>query len=182
MSTPPHVLSTYGTLTLPFQNYTCADSTSASVPAAIGALATLYDSTCAAISPNPVVKAAFAAAPSAALALPAFAQPTSTQSVSGHHYFTTTTTPAFDMVNLGFVTNTKLASVPAPADANPGVKPGQTNGAVPWLKLQHIAAGEVGNVQEIYRMNTAGGAAPKTCDGQPASFQIEYAAEYWFWG
>lgn len=38
------------------------------------------------------------------------------------------------------------------------------------------------NVKEIYRVNTAGGNPPKTCDGMPTTFEIQYAAEYWFYG
>ncbi len=42
-------------------------------------------------------------------------------------------------------------------------------------------ADAVGAVMEIYRVNTAGGAAPATCvgmEGKTVSYQ--YAAEYWF--
>lgn len=60
---------------------------------------------------------------------------------------------------------------------------------MPWLKLQtQNPNGDVrpednkGGVREVYRVNTAGGAAPATCVGQKAAFEVQYAAEYWFFG
>lgn len=50
-------------------------------------------------------------------------------------------------------------------------------GSVAWLKLNGVD----GDYKEIYRLQTAGGVAPKTCDGMPAFFVVQYAAEYWFW-
>jgi len=71
--------------------------------------------------------------------------------------------------------------------------------AVPWLKLRVQTSPpapytmenvDQNGVQEVYRVNTVGGSAPATCaaaqqqgligvEGGP--FQVEYAAEYWFW-
>lgn len=60
---------------------------------------------------------------------------------------------------------------------------------VPWLKLQTQTpngdvnpADDLGGVKEVYRVNTAGGAAPSTCNGMPATFEVQYAAEYWIFG
>jgi len=65
----------------------------------------------------------------------------------------------------------------APSDAVVG-QGGQGMGAVAWLKLD--AKGGDGQVfQEVYRVNTAGGSAPKSCQGQQAAFEVQYAAEYW---
>ncbi|CRK45450.1 hypothetical protein BN1723_006616 [Verticillium longisporum] len=33
----------------------------------------------------------------------------------------------------------------------------------------------------IYRLTTAGGSPPSSCAGQPESFQVQYAAAYWFY-
>jgi hypothetical protein len=100
-------------------------------------------------------------------------------SVSGHHFFTTTTTPFFNLdttaMQLGQVPCGKNSSVPAP----PGAPLGQNNagyGSVPWLKLV-AKTGATGGLQEVYRLNTAGGSPPATCSGMPSSFQIQYAAE-----
>ena len=39
---------------------------------------------------------------------------------------------------------------------------------------------ERGDVKEVYRVSTAGEKSlSPTCDGQLASFEIQYAAEYW---
>lgn len=65
--------------------------------------------------------------------------------------------------------------------------------AVPWLKLQVLDVGAQGSdvqagedtqagVKEIYRVNTHGGSAPATCAGRhEGEFEVEYAAEYWFY-
>ncbi len=34
---------------------------------------------------------------------------------------------------------------------------------------------------EVYRVETAGGAVPANCGGQSSTFDITYAAEYWFY-
>lgn len=93
---------------------------------------------------------------------------------SGVHYFSTKTTPTFDLRQYGLTNTKKIASVPAP------VVKGQ-DPAVPWLKLAYNGLGEVGDVQEIYRLNTAGGTAPANCLGMPSNFEVQYSAEYWFY-
>lgn len=51
-------------------------------------------------------------------------------------------------------------------------------GAVPWLKL--TAQDPKGQIlQEVYRVNTAGGSPPTSCQGMAATFEVQYAAEYW---
>lgn len=74
----------------------------------------------------------------------------------------------------------------APATAVDGLDGSK---AVPWLKLEVESPVApmmieekdlVPGVKEIYRVNTAGGAAPATCAGMPAAFSRQYAAEYWF--
>ena len=60
---------------------------------------------------------------------------------------------------------------PAPGgDAKPGVD---------WLKLAD-KGGSTG-VNQVYRVNTAGGKPPKTCDGQGSDITSPYAALYWFY-
>ena len=79
-----------------------------------------------------------------------------------------------DKVNYGSVQAKSVANSTAPTSSAKG-----TNGlgSVPWLKLSAVE----GDYKEIYRLTTAGGVAPKTCDGQPSFFVVDYAAEYWFW-
>lgn len=153
------------------QNYTCADSTSASIPVAVGAVANLYNASCIAAS-NPQQLSAI---PDMILNVDLdeldgeipdnFIQ-------SGVHYFSTKTTATFDLRNYGFTNSNKIASVPAPASKIP---------AVPWLKLEFNPIGEVGSVREIYRLNTAGGTPPATCAGMAGAFEVQYSAEYWFY-
>ena len=147
------------------QNYTCADSTATSVPVAIGALATLYNATCLA-GANPTI---FNEIPAAALKVPLPNIPQSLVPV-GHHYFSNATTPTFDLGSLGFVHAKKINSVPAPATSD-----------VAWLKLEHETQGEIGNIAEIYRLNTAGGSPPTNCSDMAPAFEVQYAAEYWFY-
>ncbi|MCJ1413039.1 hypothetical protein MMC19_007141 [Ptychographa xylographoides] len=149
------------------QNYTCADSTAASIPASIGAVASLYNASCVAVG-YPTV---FATLPQEALRVPITSIPPQLVP-SGKHYFSDATTPTFDLGPLGFVHLKKVASVPAPA-ANPP--------AVAWLKLEYETQGDIGPIQEVYRLNTAGGSPPANCSGMPATFQVQYAAEYWFY-
>jgi hypothetical protein len=70
----------------------------------------------------------------------------------------------------------KAANTTAPADAPKGAN---QMGAVPWLKLVSIDEDEV--FQEVYRVDTAGGSPPKTCEGITGEFTVEYAAAYYFY-
>jgi hypothetical protein len=98
--------------------------------------------------------------------------------LSGHHYFTNTTTPYFDLTaapqwQVGTIPCAKNNSSPAPTAATKGYK-GES--AVPRLKLL-ARTGATGDLHEVYRVETAGGNAPATCVGQPASFTVQYAAQ-----
>ena len=79
-------------------------------------------------------------------------------------------------MNLGFAPCAKNNTVPAPAGAPVG-QGDQGHGAVAWLKLI-TRSGATGNLEEVYRVNTAGGSPPATCAGMPAAFEVQYAAEY----
>ncbi|TAQ85678.1 hypothetical protein B7494_g5992 [Chlorociboria aeruginascens] len=164
------------------QNYTCT-SNPTDVPVSIGAIATLYNATClAATYPDllamlPNVALQFNIESNTTKSLPV-----SNLIVSGHHYFSNTTTPAFNLdtanMQLGIAPCSKNNTEAAPAGASVGQN-GQGNGAVAWLKL--IAReGATGGLEEVYRLNTAGGNPPATCAGMPSTFEVQYAAEYWF--
>lgn len=164
------------------QNYSCSTGNATAAPVALGAVATLYNSSCIA-SAYPDLLAAL---PNVALQfnLTSPTQPSLTPSsllLSGHHFFSNATTPAFDMTisNVGFAPCAKNNSASAP----PGASVGQNGvglGAVTWLKLI-TRTGATGGLEEVYRVNTAGGSAPATCAGMPATFEVQYAAEYWFY-
>lgn len=109
--------------------------------------------------------------------------PPSNLALSGHHFFTDLTTPAFDLDtkanDLGFVLTKKLTATPAPPVGDDQTVIGYGN--VAWLLLES-KAGTTGNIQQIYRLNTAGGSPPPNCTDQADFFEQQYAAEYWFYG
>lgn len=103
--------------------------------------------------------------------------------VAGHHYFKDETTAVFDLRfngNTGYFEGRKTAKVSAPNYSIKG-KNNEGHGAIPWLKLKAYGSGSVG-ISEGFRMITAGGEPPATCKGQKSNFEVEYAAEYWFYG
>ncbi|KAK2602601.1 hypothetical protein N8I77_009119 [Diaporthe amygdali] len=175
------------------QNYTCDTTNATAAPTATGAVATLFNASCIAstypdlLNMLPRVSLAFNLTASGAY--PKNLVPASTNArlapgnyvISGHHFFTNTTTPFFnldtDTLKLGEIPCSKNAAVNAPADAATGQ---QGEKAVPWLKLS-AREGATGRLQEVYRLETAGGSAPSTCAGMPASFEVEYSAQYWFY-
>ena len=134
------------------QNYTCANETA--TPVAIGAVANIFNASCAVADDN----------------LGALAETTDAQ--IGMHFFVDSSTPDFDIIGLGNTEATKAESVPAP---NPSTD-------VPWLRLTAKAGPDTTSaVQEIYRLETQGGVAPATCAGQAAGsvVTVQYQAEYW---
>ncbi|KAG8158940.1 hypothetical protein KVR01_011383 [Diaporthe batatas] len=173
------------------QNYTCDTTNATAAPTAAGAVATLFNASCIAgtypdlLNMLPRVSLAFnlTSGPYTKNLLPtsggARLAPGNC-AISGHHFFTDNTTPFFtldtDTLKLGTIPCAKVAAVPAPDDAPKG-QLGEK--AVPWLKLS-AKSGATGRLQEVYRVETAGGSAPATCSGMPAAFQVEYSAQYWF--
>ncbi|KAI1436015.1 hypothetical protein GGR50DRAFT_263162 [Xylaria sp. CBS 124048] len=166
------------------QNYTCDPSKPDAAPTQIGALATLFNASCIASAYPDLLQAFPKLALQFDLPLPATSEdemmgPTNLL-VSGKHFFTNTTTPFFDLNtsrrHLGEAPCAKLDSSNAPSDAPKG-----PNGeaAVPWLRLG-AESDATGGLKEIYRVETAGGGAPATCQGMPAAFEVQYAAQYWF--
>jgi hypothetical protein len=161
------------------QNYSCGTNETAA-PVALGALATLYNASCIAstypdllaLLPNVALQFNLTTANQSTLS-------PSNLAISGHHYFTNASTPTFDLdttsMDLGFAPCLKNNTVPAPAGAPVG-QDDKGFGAVPWLKLI-TRDGATGDLEEIYRVNTAGGSAPATCAGMSATFEVQYAAE-----
>jgi hypothetical protein len=163
------------------QNYSCTTGNDTAAPFALGAVATLYNATCIAstypdllsILPSVALQFNLTSANQASLA-------PSNLAISGHHFFTNTTTPFFNLdttaMALGFVPCAKNNTVSAPAGSPKG-QAGVGNGAVAWLKLV-ARQGATGDLEEVYRVNTAGGNPPATCAGMPDTFEVQYAAEY----
>jgi len=158
------------------QNYTCDTKNATAIPVANGALATLYNASCiAGVYPD-----LLNTLPRVALQFNLTDAPKMAPSnlvVSGVHYFPNPTTPFFNLdtaaSKLGQANCAKNASVSAPADAPKGQK---GEAAVPWLKLT-TKTGATGDLQEVYRLETAGGSAPATCAGMPATFEVQYSAQ-----
>ncbi|KAK1774883.1 hypothetical protein QBC45DRAFT_384545 [Copromyces sp. CBS 386.78] len=177
------------------QNYTCDTTNATAVPVANGAVASLFNASCI-VSAYPDIGAMLSGvsmnfnlsnlASIASSLSPSFLKqtlaPTSGMAVSGAHYFTNASTPFFNMDasqwKIGEAPCAKNNSTPAPEAAAKG-QGGEK--AVPWLKLV-TRPGATGGLQEIYRVETAGGSAPETCKGMPAAFEVQYAAQYWFYG
>ncbi|KKZ65604.1 hypothetical protein EMCG_08558 [[Emmonsia] crescens] len=176
------------------QNYTCSSSSSTDKPKATGALATLFDATCLAAT-YPFLLPLL---PRIALHLSNPLYPQSQSSplsltfgptqmpITGYHFFDSAGVPVFDLLADGHASVAKIAGVPAPKGASKGVGK-QMFGAVPWLYLAAVE-GSTGKAKSVYRVGTAGGKAPETCegwkgnDGNGGVLSVEYAAEYWFFG
>ncbi|CAI9636412.1 unnamed protein product [Alternaria burnsii] len=164
------------------QNYTCASSSSSDVPKAVGAVATLFNATCDAARLN-VNTLAQVTTLALDYAIPNSAE--AEQRISGHHQFTAAGVPLFmletDKANYGRVeckVDSKSAAPQAAAKGTNGL------GSVPWLKLNATVTSEGADpwaYNEVYRIHTAGGMAPKDCSGIEGSFTVEYSAQYWFY-
>lgn len=168
----------YVALGLGTQNYTCAGA-GASAPAPAGAVAALYDASArlagakASAIPTLAAQALASAKPAAAGGAPALA-PALGMPQLGRHYFAASGAPTFDLARArpapALLSARKVAAVPAP-------------GAVAWLELVDDGGGAgYGGLRAVYRVETAGGLPPASCDGLGASVAVPYAAEYWFYG
>lgn len=170
------------------QNYTCSSSDKSASPVAIGAVATLFDASCLA-SHNPSILHELPSAMRTvstdalglfAMLLSQMTSRTSSGLILGEHYFTGTGAPMFDLRIGGhkdWLQAKKGSSVPAPSQSSSHSKEGDHS--VPWLKLGF--ADGLG-IREVYRIHTSGGQPPASCKGQKESIEVEYAAEYWFYG
>lgn len=166
------------------------------VPKAVGALASLYNVSCIAsnypdilsILPGLALQYALPGTPGSNL------EPSNIEFV-GEHYFATNTTPTFDLsiasnfrpesndagedFGVAHFTTVGAKNSTAPASAPKGEN-GVGNGAVPWLRLP-AKNDSTSEIKAVYRLNTAGGKAPTTCEDSPAYFSVQYSAEYWFY-
>ena len=175
----PTATIAYVTLGRGTQNYTCASAGVA--PVAIGANATLYDASALLQIPPPFGLEALEKAPSIAINVQESQVPATVQGHAiGHHYFNGGGQPTFDLGSDGLLVGKKVADIPAPSNATtgPAGNPTQDYGAVDWLNL--VNAGASVNLQEVYRVECAGGKAPPTCSSAGDLFQ-QYSCLYWFY-
>ena len=166
----------YGT-----QNYTCKDTYSPS-PAGNGAVADLYDVSCIASSDT------IGQLPQSILHNPSVIHKKKLQQIGSHYFYPDSTTPVFKVYGgkkKGLFVGQRVDGVAAPTNADAGLPP-NAFGAVDWLKLG-IKEGiktpkgkpfKSKGYKVVYRVETAGGKAPPTCEGKPAHFTIPYAALY----
>ncbi|KAJ5923513.1 hypothetical protein N7454_008758 [Penicillium verhagenii] len=168
------------------QNYTCENSTSSAVPVSVGAAATLFDASCIASKSLTLLHempAVFGEAPVASLAFLAELLSHTTNSsnlILGEHYFDAAGYPVLDLRLSGsddWVVATKNASVNATQIST------STNQNVAWLELDRKSGDNCGSgVHKVYRVETYQGSAPSTCAGLNLTVEVQYAAEYWFYG
>jgi hypothetical protein len=167
------------------QNYTCSDSSALVNPVAIGAIANLYNVSCVAANYPGMLSLLSDAVLQYPVPSGFRRLPPGNITLSGHHFFQNTTTAVFNLDTtaerqFGLVIAKKVASSNAPTGSPEGQE-GLGFGSVPWLYLQ-AEVGTTNGLQSVYRLNTAGGNPPQTCEGMPAMFTVQYAAEYWFFG
>jgi len=174
------------------QNYTCSSDLSAP-PVAIGAVATLYDVTPLAFLSSstssliPSIAAlqplTNALVPNAPLNIPGLGS----FPILGFHFFTSTGTPVFDLNAVGEkLFCKKAADIKAPSDAVVGITMSGSvgNGAVDWLSLTDVPGMGSAGLKQVYRVDTAGGNPPKSCEayGSGQVISVPYSAGYHFYG
>ncbi|KAL8966649.1 MAG: hypothetical protein Q9183_003275 [Haloplaca sp. 2 TL-2023] len=162
------------------QNYTCAAG-STDAPKAIGAVADLLDATT--LLPYLPPSAGLAVVNILTKYVVSFdvsILAKSTIPVLGKHIFDEFGVPTFDLGDKGLLKAKLLAKIAAPKGAVKGPK-NKGEGAVDWLALTD-APGSVG-LKAVYRVETAGGKAPASCGGgEERVIEVQYAAQYWFYG
>ncbi|KAH8890732.1 hypothetical protein GQ53DRAFT_867166 [Thozetella sp. PMI_491] len=161
------------------QNYTCPVKNSTAVPTPIGALATLFNASCIASTYPDLFNTLPALLTELNLSGKVVTHiPVDRPSFSGRHFFTNASTAFFDLdtavERLGQVSTARNNTLSPPIFAPRGSR---NESAVAWLKLLALP-GATGGLQEVYRVQTAGGSAPKKCKGMPPTFEVTYSAQY----
>jgi hypothetical protein len=141
----------------------------------LGAVATLFDATTLAYADE----SALNSIPPIAVYVPLSSPDLfGKANVLGYHFFDYAGTPTFDLSEVhNIFYGMKTADIEAPATANKG--PAGT-GAVDWLQLTAKVGYESVGCSLVYRVVTAGGAAPINCTIEGV-LTVQYAAEYWFY-
>jgi hypothetical protein len=165
------------------QNYTCATSTSSSLPVSVGAVATLFDATpLLELVPHHEGQELLDILPAFFVDFPYSALENCSLPVKGYHYFNSAKVPTFDLTvsGTGLLLGNKIGDITAPLKKSSAGPDNEGNGAVDWLALTDLP-GSV-DLKEVYRVWTAGGKAPATCENQAPTIQVQYSATYWFYG
>ncbi|KAF5858357.1 hypothetical protein ETB97_004478 [Aspergillus alliaceus] len=162
------------------QNYTCQEDSNTTAPRPVGAVATLIDVSCLAAYSmellhhfTPIMRAIHSETlPFLALLSGQISAPDN-KFILGSHDFDGAGMPVFDLRLTGgsdWMASRKNASASASGDNVVNV---------PWLKLTSV---DGTGINEVYRLHTVGGQPPTNCHRRKGTFQVEYAAEYWFYG
>ena len=160
------------------QNYDCkSDSAS---PEAVGADAKLYDVSCVVQSPGG--SQLLSQQVPRLLDIPSedlqyfvsYAVPAANV---GTHFFRQDGAPqfSFDDGTVGIMSKDDSTSAPKNARGN------ENGPAVDWLRLVRKEGEPDTGIEEVYRVYTAGGAAPKQCS-TAGKLTVEYVAVYWMFG
>ncbi|KZV95853.1 hypothetical protein EXIGLDRAFT_643804 [Exidia glandulosa HHB12029] len=174
---PPNAVPAYITIGVGTQNYTCSD---AGTYVYSGALATLYDISCIANGPTPILSIVEYAL---------FKGLTSTFSHDlvekllmssmlklGEHYFLrnadASISPVFDFTN---VLNDTQKFVRARRTGGLTAPDGKRN--IDWLQLEKVD-GELADT--VLRIYTRAGQPPSTCTQGTPEITVPYASQYWF--
>ncbi|SLM33580.1 Protein of unknown function DUF3455 [Lasallia pustulata] len=163
------------------QNYTCNATDPTSAPTPIGAIATLFDATpLLPLLPPSAGEEILNLLPAFLVCFPLSSLTSSSLPILGVHYFDASGTPTFDLGSIGLLKAKKAQDITAPPGASKGPED-RGDGAVDWLRLTAKAGAGSRGLSEVYRVETAGGKSPPTCEGQPAAIEVQYAAQYWFY-
>jgi hypothetical protein len=193
------------------QNYTCAVANDGSMtPEAAGAVATLYDASClASNSPDLfhqltdqvelIEKNVLSELGDLIKDIAGF------NLIEGYHYFDQSGTPFFDLRQDGskdWISTDGTTKAPSPDGSVDWLRLGR-KGSIgiqacllfgrytshpsffTFTPTSSQVAKQLTKIllsQEVYRVETHGGQPPATCAESPASFEVEYSAEYWFFG
>ena len=162
------------------QNYTCAAGSTAA-PVSVGAKADLFDvSPLLPLFPSSDDQSILNLLPEYLVSFDFSVIENSTIPILGHHFFDAAGVPIFDLGKVGLLKGKKIGDIIAPTTACKGAN-GKGHGAVDWLKLTEVP-GSI-DLKEAYRVETAGGKPPPSCGGgADHKIQVQYAAQYWFFG
>ncbi|PVH92860.1 hypothetical protein DM02DRAFT_662525, partial [Periconia macrospinosa] len=105
----------------------------------------------------------------------------------GSHFFTqidaNASLPTFSLDHtqespfpVAIVSKKEAADAPGSACCSP-----MRENNVQWLRLVDDNDMSVGNIDTVYRVETAGGSRPATCKGQEKTFEVPYTAQYWMY-
>jgi hypothetical protein len=197
---PPTGQPKYVQLGLGFQNYTCNGTAYVQTAPSSGAIANLYDFTDDLTPANldtlsPAILKKFESCLKATSCEPKDGQDCDLCHVlaiasiepdalrqTGFHFFDRPAgaqVPNFNIFEAGdFLSAKRAGGVKAPAGSYTGRN---GLGTIDWLYLVDNASGRSHGLSSVYRVETAGGVAPKTCDTAGTQAFIPYAAQYWFY-